>query len=125
GGGGVGCWSAARLGLRMGFPRRDGRRALLRYCGNCWIRTARPARRLDDLAIPQLVENPLGRGLGRHPDRRQPDLRHFRWLVGRVETGKMLKPSGSCFGVETFGISSHAFLERSIDEDLQKSGGNR
>src|SRR6516164_4429343 len=75
-----------------------------------------------DLAASQFVENALGDGLRCHIDCRHPDFRSLRHFVWRVETGEVLEPPRLRLGVKTFGIPADAFVERRVDEDLEKGG---
>src|SRR6516165_7276859 len=69
---------------------------------------------------PQFLENMFHHALGWRAHRHHSQFRCLRSLVGRVETREMFKPPSPGLGIEALGIAPDAFVERSVDKNLDE-----
>src|SRR4051794_16416592 len=74
----------------------------------------------NDVALGQGPDYSLRHQLRRFIKRPQMNLRRFRRLIRRIETREILDRASFGLGVQALCIAFHAFLDRRVDEYLDK-----
>ena len=74
----------------------------------------------NNSAFSQALDDAFGQLLRFLAAREQMDFRRFRCLIGSVDASEIFESASLRFGIETFRVTAHAFIDGRVNEDLDE-----